>query len=101
MRKGLRLVPGSRLPFLTMLHDCGPKLVETGPRLVRDLPLGRLRCLRALHAPRTPSWGYYHTNRSCSGGRSWSWIGSTQYGRANSAKSDMGLQHRAASYERD
>lgn len=41
----------TQLPFLpSALHDYGPNLVETGPRLVENLPLGRLRCLRASHA---------------------------------------------------
>lgn len=35
-------------PFPAILHDGGPNLVETRPRLVENLPLGRLRCLCAL-----------------------------------------------------
>lgn len=42
------MVPIPSCPFPAVPHDCGPNLVETRPRLVEKLPLGRLRCLRAL-----------------------------------------------------
>lgn len=48
--QGTEINSDSQLPFPNTLHDYGPNLVETGPRLVENLPLGRLRCLRASHA---------------------------------------------------
>lgn len=65
MPEGQKIGPSCPSPLQPQMHDCGPNLVETGPRLVENLPLGRLRCLCALR-------GLLSHKPSCILGKIWS-----------------------------